>query len=503
MSGLRTKATIFIATVVIVASMIIPIQVSADGGPMVDPLLFAQLQEGQQVAVIRLQDNNTASVDLFVSILDKTGQSHDVTYFVPLGIGPSNFQVIQEDSVSFANSQTADLDRLIFQNYQQNQQFLQGLFAGALLTNGVWLTPLWLPMLLSSCSSPAAPVATFTTPSSQINIFNIDETTDLDALISTTGLNPSVKDALSRLKGQQIAVISLKTSPSTSSIQPSGTTSPTGEPGLYLSWVTSLAASKKGQTYAYPLGTGASWASPIVMTSVYVVAPQNLNFEVHYPKLGMNRSGFVQNGGKYEPSIASYTNVSAYAVDDGTGQLLPVNYSNYGITAPSTRRVWRVTYTNSNSTKDIVITVSPNHGTTFGTYLRNKGPGIALIIGMLVAILFWILAWYFLAPRLVGKNKHIRGLWQMSLPYIGLNLVLFIPGGILLLYFYFGAKIISLVLLVLLFGFASIRIFIPSHRDRLKEVFGNAFRIFFVITAASGGAYLLFAVGYAWLVRAI
>ena len=150
-----------------------------------------------------------------------------------------------------------------------------------------------------------------------------------------------------------------------------------------------------------------------------------------------------------------------------------------------------------------MITVSPNHGTTFGTYLRNKGPGIALIIGMLVAILFWILAWYFLAPRLVGKNKHIRGLWQMSLPYIGLNLVLFIPGGILLLYFYFGAKIISLVLLVLLFGFASIRIFIPSHRDRLKEVFGNAFKIFFVITAASGGAYLLFAVGYAWLVRAI
>ena len=498
MVKLRTKAIVFFTIMVIIVSVVMPTPVSADGGPMVDPLLFAQLQEGQQVAIIRLQDNNTASVDLFVSILDKTGQSHDVTYFVPLGIGPSNFQVIQEDSVSFANSQTADLDRLIFQNYQQNQQFLQGLFAGALLTNGVWLTPLWLPMLLSSCSSPAAPVATFTTPSSQINIFNIDETTDLDALISTTGLNPSVKDALSRLKGQQIAVISLKTSPLSSSIQPSATTSPTGEPGLHLSWDTSLTTSKKGQTYAYPLGTGASWASPIVMTTVYVVAPQDLNFEVQYPKLGINRSGFVQNEGKYEPSIASYTNVSAYAVDEGTGQLL----SN-GITDPSTIGVWRVTYTNSNSSKDIMITVNPNHGTTFGTYLRNKGPGVALIIGILAAILFWILAWYFLAPRLVGKNKHIRGLWQMPLPYLGLNLVLFIPGGILLLYFYFGVKIIPLVLLVLLFGFASIRVFIPSHRDRLKEVSGNAFRIFFAITAASGVAYLLFAVGYAWLVRAI
>ena len=498
MSGLRIKVTAFIAIAVIIASVIIPTPVSADGGPMVDPLLFAQLQEGQQVAVIRLQDNNTTSVDLFVSILDKTGESHDVTYFVPLGIGPRNFQVTQEDSVSFANSQTANLDQLIFQNYQQNQQILEGLFAGALLTNGVWLTPLWLPMLLNSCSSPSAPVATFTTPSSQISIFNIDETTDLDALISTTGLNPSVKDALSRLKGQQIAVINLETSPSTSSIQPSVTTSPAGEPGLHLSWVTSLTASKKGQTYAYPLGTGASWASPIVMTSVYVVAPQDLNFGVQYPKLGINRSGFVQNGGKYEPNIASYTSVSAYAVDEGTGQLL-----NNGTPAPPTMRVWRVTYTNSNSTKDITITVNPNHGTAFGTYLRNKGPGIALIIGILVAILFWILAWCFLAPRLVGKNKRIRGLWQMSLPYLGLNLVLFIPGGILLLFFYFGVSIIPLVLLVLLFGFASIRIFVPHQRDRLKEVSGKAFKIFFAITAASGVAYLLFAVGYAWLVKAI
>lgn len=99
MSGLRTKVTAFIAMAAIIASVVIPTTVRADGGPMVDPLLFAQLKEGQQVAVIRLQDNNTASVDLFVSILDKTGESHDVTYFVPLGIGSSNFQVTQEDSV--------------------------------------------------------------------------------------------------------------------------------------------------------------------------------------------------------------------------------------------------------------------------------------------------------------------------------------------------------------------------------------------------------------------
>jgi len=39
--------------------------------------------------------------------------------------------------------------------------------------------------------------------------------------------------------------------------------------------------------------------------------------------------------------------------------------------------------------------------------------------------------------------------------------------------------------------------------DKSNEKEYNHFQIFFSITAASGVAYLLFAVGYAWLVRAI
>jgi hypothetical protein len=55
---------IFTSTVTALLSVIVPTTISADGGPMVDPLLFAKLKEGQQVAVIRLQDTNTASVDI-------------------------------------------------------------------------------------------------------------------------------------------------------------------------------------------------------------------------------------------------------------------------------------------------------------------------------------------------------------------------------------------------------------------------------------------------------
>jgi hypothetical protein len=490
-----------IAAEIIIVTTIMPTKVSADGGPMVDPLLFAKLKEGQQVAVIRLRDASTSSVDLFVSILDQTGESHEVTYFVPLGIEPIEFQVNEEDSLTFGNSQTADLDRIIFQDYRQDRQYLQNLFAGALLTNGVWLTPLWLPMLLSGCSAPAAPLSSFTTESSQVDVFSIDETTDIEALISTTGLDASVKDTLSRLEGQQIAIIKINTSPLLESSGPSETELSDGEPGLHLSWVTSLTANKHGSTYAYPLGTGASWANPIEMTRVYVIAPLDLNFNVQYPKLGPNRSGFVQNEWRFEPRIMDFVDAPAYAVDDAIGQWVYYPTSSAGYY--QSMRVWRATYTNSNSAEDILITVSANRGMGLRTFLRQQGPEVALIVGLIVAVLFWMLAWYFLVPRLVGRNFSAPGLWRISLTYIAWNLLLFLPGGILYLFFSFGVRVMPLVFAVILFGGASVLIFSIRHLDKLTKVSGKAIQIFAVVIGASGGAYLLFALCYAWLVGAI
>jgi hypothetical protein len=62
-----------------------PLPVKADGGPVVGPYLWMSLKEGRQVAVITLRDTKTAEVDLFISLLDSTGESHEVVFFVPLG----------------------------------------------------------------------------------------------------------------------------------------------------------------------------------------------------------------------------------------------------------------------------------------------------------------------------------------------------------------------------------------------------------------------------------
>jgi len=247
---------------------------------MVDPNLFAKLKEGQQVAVIQFHDTNTASVDLFISILDQTGESHEIVFFVPLGVKADGFAVREQDSLAFNEQYTRRLDMPLFQAYRRDQEFMQYLFAGALLTNGVWLTPLWLPLLFTGCAGVPPPISTFKTDSSEVSIFGLEESTDLEALISTTGLDPSVTETLSRLRGQQIAVVNLRTQPQQTATGSTTEGAPTGEPGLHLSWQTTLATSESGATYAYPLGTGAAWAHPIEMTRVYLLVPEDLDFTV-------------------------------------------------------------------------------------------------------------------------------------------------------------------------------------------------------------------------------
>ncbi len=94
--------------------LVLPAPVKADGGPVVsDPRLWAQLEEGQQVAVVTLGKNNTADIDLFISMQDKSGQLHEIVFFLPLGIAPTNFSVKELTSQDFDSMLTWKLDNAL------------------------------------------------------------------------------------------------------------------------------------------------------------------------------------------------------------------------------------------------------------------------------------------------------------------------------------------------------------------------------------------------------
>ncbi len=466
--------SLFIALIAITA-LLFPSPVQADGGPIVPRDLWGEINEGQQIAVVTIQDDSTVKVDLFISILDQTQQSHDITFFIPLGKSTTGFSAIEQNLIDFDSHNTGGLDRLLRDSANAKQHAMQMLFSGALLSNGGILTPFWIPMLLSSCAAAAPKAeASFQTGSSQIGIYDINADTDIQALIATAGLAPSVQDTLSRLQGQQIAVIKMHTRVQSTSV--TGQYSGSGtEPGLYLSWFSKLVSTPAGPSFTYTLGTGAAWSKPINLTRVYVVAP-TFDFNASYPALGIQHSGYDYIEGS---QIDKYYDVPAYAADEARGD--------FG-------KIMRLTYSQSNPTSDVVITVTPRSSwSAFRNSLLAHSFLIAFLFALILGLAFWFLSWHFLMPRFLGNKAAPRLDWYLALIYPGINFVIMIfPGSILYLFYLLGLTYGSLIVLFLMMGGVSIGIFELIHGGYLGVSRGVATRAFVLVSLVSSGAYLLF-----------
>lgn len=478
----KTLRWLSLFLLLVFASLLVgPLPAKADGGLVTPYDLWAHLREGQQIAVITLKTQETAKVDLFISILDATGESHEVTFFLPLGAGAADFSVVEQGINVFNQQTTIELDSRIQSYALDKYVVLNTLFGGTLLANGALLVPLWAPLLLSGCNMVGGPkpMSTFQTTSSQISIYAVDKNTDLEALITTTGLDSSVQQVLSRLRGQQIAVVKLRTQPKVEEPPTPAEGQPAGEPGIHLAWTASLVSSESGSIYSYPLGTGASWSKPIELTRVYVVATPGIDFDVSYPKLGLDESGYNKD---IQSRITDYYDKPAYAVDEARG--------NFG-------RVWRATYTQSNSAEDIVVTTRAQTAMSrIYAGIQGNALYLALIMALVLGLIFWVLAWQLLMPRLIGRErdpkKRLRWYYSLIYPAINFGLII-IPGVILFGLFNLGLAVASLVILFLLFAGISILVFNFVHARHLDISRGRALVTFIDVTLASNACYLVLA----------
>ena len=506
-----------LATTLIIASLLLclPSPTIADGGPVLsDPELWAQLEEGQQTAVVTLKSDNTVDVDLFVSLLDKSGESHEVVFFVPLGAAPTDFGVGEKTSLDFDEELIEELDEALRKEAQSKGNVLLSLLPATLLTNGGWMLVLCFPLLLSGCTE-SAPEETYETDSSRVDIYGLDEDTDLEALINTTGLDLSVQETLSRLRGQRIAIVTLQTQPPLPGDGDDGWYEPTGQPGIHLAWTTTLVPQSDSVAYSYPLGTGSSWAHPIGLTRIYVVAPPGIDFTAEYPRLGADYSGYrgFVEGPFYpfdppRPRIMDHYDTPAYAVDETRGD--------FG-------RIWRATYTQSNSAEDVVISLGSSDGflTTVRRSLRGWGIVPTILLGLLIVLLLWVVAWRYFMPRMLGTEYRWRDsrLWSDSLTYLGINVGVVLAGaalatGVFALAYFTGvligtagfvavAVIAAVLMVAALFGVPSILLFVRRQRRELGVSGRRAAGAYIVVVLIANSAYLALAFGYAALAGVI
>ncbi len=146
MDSNRSSIVSLVAVAGLVLPLILPALVEADGGPILsDPELWALIDEGQQIAVVQLQQDGTAQVDLFISLADRSGQSHEVTFFLPLGIEAGDFEVVEETSLTFDEALTEAIDKQLDAESRRQDDFRQrllvALLLGTLTTHAAWLSP--------------------------------------------------------------------------------------------------------------------------------------------------------------------------------------------------------------------------------------------------------------------------------------------------------------------------------------------------------------------------
>lgn len=424
----------------------------ADGGPYIDDQeVWRQLEEGQQNAVVQLNADGTAHTDLFVSILDHSGETHEFTFFVPLGVEARDVDVEEMKGSQFNEEYTQALDARFNEDWAQGRDYHQrakfAFVPGAVLLNGGWL---WAVLGgLCSCGTGApAPEQVFETRSGRVAIYGMDESVDVETLIETTGLPEGVRETLEALGGQRLAVVTIVTNPAPEVQTGAGASDEEEEEvetGLRLSWTSTMLPDASGHlVHRYPLGTGEAWANPIPLTRVYVVAPPEVGFEVQAPTIGEDYSGFTPSylfGPRPLQRIYEARDRVAYAFDK--------------IVTPE-GQLWRGVYTHANPSDDVVVSLreplaQPSHYGKLSLVGKAWGGGVG------AALILWLLTWRYLLGRFVEVRYSwfSRAFWEDSLywlivgPIVSLGFFLSLGfAGWVWIAFSFKASLICMPLLL-------------------------------------------------------
>ena len=145
----------------------------------------------------------------------------------------------------------------------------------------------------------------------------------------------------------------------------------------------------------------------------------------------------------------------------------------------------------------------------------------AIPLGLLVALLLWVVAWRYFMPRMLGTEYRWREarLWSDSLTYLGINIGVVLAAaalatGVFALAYFMGvligtagfvavAVVAAVLIAAALFGVPSILLFVRRHRRKPGVSGGRAALAYIVVVLVANSSYLALAFGYAALAGAI
>lgn len=259
--------------------------VSADGiGIPPDPSVYYNISESQQIAVIDIKEENIFNVDMFISLVDNSGQSNEITFVLPFYDKPNNFHVEEETYNEFNNRITGTLDAFIRRNDRVKERVRDDFVVFCMLGNIGIGSPIsiliWqLGVFNIGGGGEIQPEEIIVTEHTQVEVYNISDSNILRNLLNQLNLSEEVKQKMLLFDGKYLYFIKIKTIPGKEEERYfwKGYNSQ----GIHFSFVVKA----KDNKYIYPLSTGNTWQNPIPLTRVYVKYPNTLVVNVSFPTL--------------------------------------------------------------------------------------------------------------------------------------------------------------------------------------------------------------------------
>lgn len=459
------------------------------------------IRESDQLAVIHL-DERQADVNMFIAI-DGIPAGETVTYVLPFWYRPDGFTLTEMDNVDFqkqivspANSKLIATNRLTAERTSERL---------ANVGLAIALGPAGFPIMMQAreksrqySSGTMRPYRVTETAHARAELFRGVQAQDLPALVARAGLPAKYAEPLKRYHTQHFAVMRL-TGPKAGE--------KTGGTGVRYHFRHAIPADQRG-TYTYPLGTGAAWAKPILLTEVYLTCPDKYALQVKAPQIGdkldqyykfdmnhrnlrflMSMSPAEQQKLLNDPEERRHPFYSELTASTYTASMLDSKVHHTSS--------WHIAYLNSNPSQDIAVKLIPRPHAARYAVLRFLSQGswgyhlpLAFTLFALVAG-WWASARFIIRPRwqAVWTPGSLLGrvAYTVIVSYLGFNVLFYITA---LLISYPPNLFIAIPIAVCIFALVwLIRKQLPSP----KKMFTPHWRTLDVI-AAWAGAMAVYAV---------
>jgi len=426
---------------------------------------FQMLHETDQLAVIDIVEEKV-DVSMYIAI-GGIPKGETITYVLPFWYRPDDFQLKEMASGDFRAKHVLSVEKDITRTNRiaggeasRKGLMTAGFFGLGFIGPFIFADPLFGDIAgiargrsyNKAVPTPAnvvlTPYEVHETSHARAELYKI-QAKDLQQLVAQSGMPVEYAEPLKRYQTPYFAVMRLTGSQPDNKI--SGESAIVKPGGIYYRFHHATMADKRGE-YTYPLGTGAAWPKPILLTEIFVTCPEAYTLHITAPRLGKyeEEQEFYRGVNETFSYLAMSSQERLYFTWTTESELMAVKTTtrlSENVKAPF---AWHIAYSNSNPDNDITVRLIRRKAAwRLAVVDFIKEPWPLFICSGLFMLVSWVTAGFAIVRRRwIRAGRPGALFWQTVLAMLSAN------GWFSLVVLLFGVLGMTLSETITVFDFA-------------------------------------------------